>query len=91
MRALTAKERADREFEARQRKSTSHIKAIQQAIEDHRAGQAKVLAKNDAERKRIEAECQQRNSRWANGLVDLEQALARALRSRPIRNDDEVS
>jgi hypothetical protein len=64
-------------------KWSKSIKAAQQAIKDYESTNAKVLAKNELERKRIEAECAQRLERWNAGLVALEQDLDKAFRNRP--------
>ena len=81
MRALTAEQRADREREARVRKRDRAAKVAEQAIKDHKShGIARVLAKNDMERKRIDVECEQRLARWADELRGLEADFDRAIR-----------
>lgn len=85
MRALTAEQRAEREYDARVQKWAKSVKAAEQAIAIYRFTEAKVVAKNDFERKRIESECAQRLCRWTEGLTELERNLDRAFRSRPHR------
>lgn len=85
MRALTAEQRADREHEARVRKWSQSVRAAQQAVNDHKAAQAKIIAKNEAERVRIEAQCNWRNNVWADQLEELEKVLDKTFKARPTR------
>lgn len=85
MRALTAEQRADREYEARVQKWSKAVKAAQQAVRDYEATEPKLVAKNDSERRRIEEECAARVLRWRERLTELEQDLDKSYRSRPAR------
>ena len=80
MRALSAEQRAEREYQ----KWSKAVKSAQSAVAAYKFTESKVIAKNDSERRRIDAECDARRKKWDDGLKELEQDLDRVFKARPI-------